>query len=816
MSKQTKNTLTTLNPANDVRGLSNPYLGLRSFSYQERKRYAGRDQEIQVAKRRLTASFAPLSLLFVTGESGCGKSSFVQAGLLPALETYYTNEQITPRRATFRPSYKPIESLNEALNQLAIPPITNPTNFNQILEANTTDEQVNLLVIDRFEEVFTLGDANERKQLLALLQNLADFPKIRTHIIVILRTGYIDELVDKDSKWGDAGLAITARQGLALKTIKLDEAIKHPLEHVYPNKEIDPLLIARLASYPPNKLAALQLTLTQLWNKGELTLDAYQNLKSGIDNYAQKIYEYRLNTTQVRPNIERQQIDAILRQLVLTNAKFPASKPVLRSTIEQNSTMRVRLIDELCQAGLLSAELNDDNQEIIRLTHDCLLLEWTHLIKLLLAEAELDDQRNHFLQSLQMWLQSNHSSHYLLEGLGLEAAKRLYHQNDKIFQTREAASYLKRSSPPIMFPIIGKFIVVFVVMLLILVPFVIFASSKTTPQYCYADTKTFERATGISSSGLMDGRTLGSSYVDCDKFNKANPVAVIGSDLSKVTPTSYIGSNYSVSSLHNGAAITKVSYSADGSMFVTIAEDGSLTYLVPNSPVGIVEKITNFGKVEDALLSPDGTLILTKNANSISVWNMPSKKLQFTLSLPQGQTFTKYSFNEDSTNLVTLDKSNGIRLWDIYSGDLIARVDASTHITDYTSTAVGLAVGYDNGDILIRNIKTGKNKPSQGVVNNIRFSQEDNLITIYNSTTNTWLDFRFDADTKILDLSVDGRNVLTANADGLIKVWSTSTRQVVQTFQNSNKNVRFGKFMSDLPYVSLISDTDQVDIKRIP
>ena len=73
----------------DVHGLANPYLGLQSFTYADHAKYAGREKLIAETVARLTAPDDPLALLFVTGASGSGKSSFVQSGVLPALGKHY-------------------------------------------------------------------------------------------------------------------------------------------------------------------------------------------------------------------------------------------------------------------------------------------------------------------------------------------------------------------------------------------------------------------------------------------------------------------------------------------------------------------------------------------------------------------------------------------------------------------------------------------------------------------------------------------------------------------------------------------------------
>ena len=96
----------------DVHGLANPYLGLQSFTYADHAKYAGREKLIAETVARLTAPDDPLALLFVTGASGSGKSSFVQAGVLPALEKHYA--ALSVKWAVFRPSRDPLAALADA------------------------------------------------------------------------------------------------------------------------------------------------------------------------------------------------------------------------------------------------------------------------------------------------------------------------------------------------------------------------------------------------------------------------------------------------------------------------------------------------------------------------------------------------------------------------------------------------------------------------------------------------------------------------------------------------------------------------------
>jgi hypothetical protein len=65
-----------------IRELQNPYPGLRPFETEECHLFFGRDQQIAELVKRLERS----RLVAVVGLSGCGKSSLVRAGMIPALE----------------------------------------------------------------------------------------------------------------------------------------------------------------------------------------------------------------------------------------------------------------------------------------------------------------------------------------------------------------------------------------------------------------------------------------------------------------------------------------------------------------------------------------------------------------------------------------------------------------------------------------------------------------------------------------------------------------------------------------------------------
>lgn len=75
-----------------------PYPGLRPFFQEDAPRFFGRGRQINQMLERLEDR----RFLVVVGVSGCGKSSLVQAGLLPALEKGYLMDALAHGDAASR------------------------------------------------------------------------------------------------------------------------------------------------------------------------------------------------------------------------------------------------------------------------------------------------------------------------------------------------------------------------------------------------------------------------------------------------------------------------------------------------------------------------------------------------------------------------------------------------------------------------------------------------------------------------------------------------------------------------------------------
>ena len=455
-----RQTIITQNQSYDVRGLPNPYLGLRNFTYAERALFAGRDAVIAQTVARLTQPGAEQNLLFITGASGSGKSSLAMAGLLPALEEHYAARHRRTARATFRPSERPLAGLHDALAQLGGPhgkltnaDIADPTTFRRVL-AQT--DYLPLLVLDQFEEFFSQSDPEERDRLFALLATLPPFAELPLHLLITMRVDYLPDLFPHKQLYEQTHHGLELR---VMSEAELSEAIQRPLQVRYQagNKRWQSELVQRLAedaSADASYLPLLQVTLETLWQGGELALVHYRNLGVAIEARAEAALIYRdPDSKQIpRPPAEQAQIMGLFLDLVEVGSNDDSSRDVRRrrtkAELVGGDVVRARLIDELASARLLSVgqETRDGHAvEVVDIIHETLLRSWTRLHTSIGTARSRLQQRARFEESLQLWQEQKQQTDYLLVGAPLREGQALREGDDIAFRNPFARQFLATS-----------------------------------------------------------------------------------------------------------------------------------------------------------------------------------------------------------------------------------------------------------------------------------------------------------------------------------------------------------------------------------
>jgi tetratricopeptide (TPR) repeat protein len=270
-----------------------PFPGLRPFTGRDHRFFFGREDQTFALYRLLRNH----RFVAVVGSSGSGKSSIVQAGLLPLLEQENAQASITVWQcATTRPGHDPIEHLANTLASLRggrEDPLFEPrcdriratlqSSSLGIAEAAThalQDPNAQLvLLVDQFEELFrylSAGQVHGVHELARRREEATKFVQLllratrsidsRVRVLITMRSDFIGEC----SRFQGLPEAVSEAQFLvpALSRDQREETIRGPVQLA--GGTISSELVERLlndSNDELDQLPVLQHCLARLWGR---------------------------------------------------------------------------------------------------------------------------------------------------------------------------------------------------------------------------------------------------------------------------------------------------------------------------------------------------------------------------------------------------------------------------------------------------------------------------------------------------------------------------------------------------------------------
>ena len=414
-----------------------PYPGLRAFTERDAEFFYGREALTQ----RLLQAIQQYDCLSIVGASGSGKSSVVQAGLIAQLrqgKRVLGSEQWWIGQMC--PGDQPFEALMNCLadskdQQMEGLLYQGTEGLAQWLR--TRSEPMVLLVIDQFEELFTLCSEDVRQDFLNIILEVLQYTNDRFKLVLVLRTDFVA-----------AGLeipelaTILQRSSILITPCLGDEAyyevIVRPAEKV--GLTVEPalveVLLQELGSFAshsartPADLPILQFVLEQLWQK--LTLEAYQSeiggLQGALDHKAQSVYSEL-------DEAEQQCARWIFLALAQSGEGTEETRRrVLKSDLSVAKYPQA-FIDRTLQAFSAARLIVINKDGTIEIAHEILFRRWSTL------RSWLDENRNRLRvqrpieQCAIEWRKSHRPPDLLLQGMRLaEAEEILAKHSDELSQ----------------------------------------------------------------------------------------------------------------------------------------------------------------------------------------------------------------------------------------------------------------------------------------------------------------------------------------------------------------------------------------------
>lgn len=254
-----------------------PYKGLKKFRAEDRDYFFGREPLAQDLLKDCQAR----SLILLLGASGSGKSSVVQAGLLPQLRELPGGGWLD---LTCKPDRDPFMALFAALVQreydqtaAAIALRPNPDTLIQLVTTLKPAQTRWLIYLDQFEELFTLSQPEQREAFIQNLVNLYQFLQAPEHrsiaqtvkLILTMRTDFLDRFS------AYPGLNAITQGNIRLMTDmhegQLRQAIEQPAARhgVLFEQGLAEEIVQDLRGQP-GALPLLQYTLDLLWQRQDL------------------------------------------------------------------------------------------------------------------------------------------------------------------------------------------------------------------------------------------------------------------------------------------------------------------------------------------------------------------------------------------------------------------------------------------------------------------------------------------------------------------------------------------------------------------
>lgn len=712
----------------DDQAPENPYKGLHAFQETDAPDFFGREALTARLVQRVAAQEELARFLAIVGPSGSGKSSVVRAGLIPALRRQHLPGGISPVVVDMVPGNHPLEEIEAALLRVAVNPPSSLMEqlrdgerglaraVKRVLPSDNHTEM--LLVIDQFEELFTLTKSEqERAQVLRGLFEAVSDPHSRLWVVVTLRADFYDHPL----LYIPSSELISRRNEVVgpLTSEELFRAITKPAERAGLVMEADlPITIAEDVSEQPGTLPLMEYALTELFEGRVgrlLTLSAYRQSGGVLGALARRADSLFLSLTPAEQAEARQMFLRLVtlgEELGTDDTRRRTHRAEIASGARDEEALG-RVLDLYGRYRMLTFDRDHrTGAPTVQVAHEALVRGWPRFREWLDNAREQLIVHRRLMTSAAEWQSAGQERSFLVSGARLAQFAALQAESESggegaLALTEEEEAYLaasldeqrrqalteqarqgrelmlqKRAASRLRYLVAG--LCVFLLVAAALAAWALNRSTEAQTNFEHADAL---RLGGEAENlvlthadpnliALLSIRSLKTAY------SPQADAALSGVAFQGVPPLAFEG---------HTSEVRMAKFSPDGKMLVTGGDDTTVRLwdVATRQTIHIFKAHTSVAGA--VAFSPDGKYLATGGDDAkLFLWDLATYE-QVREFKGSGGEIGWMAFSPDGKYLATTDGYSGgisnayiVHIWDVATGEIIRS------LTDFKADVIGL------------------------------------------------------------------------------------------------------------------------------
>ncbi|GGS85629.1 nSTAND1 domain-containing NTPase [Streptomyces chromofuscus] len=651
-----------------------PYRGLASYRQEDARWFFGRERTTDALVAQLRAAERTGGPVMLVGASGAGKSSLLNAGLVPALRGGRGREV-----AQLVPGADPLAELTRRIPGLT-PVVTEQEpgsdGFADGVRAAVAawahgHDARPVLIVDQFEETFTLcSDEADRRTFIRLLHAAASpaVPGEPAPALVVL--GVRADFYEQCLGHPELADALQHRHMVLgpLTTAELREAVTGPAKAV--GLELEPglaeLIIREVSSDGPRgahdagALPLLSHALLATWQRrkaGRLTLAGYRaagGIHGAVAATAERAW------SRLDPAARTAARLLLLRLVRLGEDTQATRRRGTRRQLAQESNDPGKTEESL--EALARARLVTLDAETVEITHEALLHAWPRLRDWIDEDRGGNLLRQRLEEDSRAWEATHRDTSLLYRGSRLEHARDWAQSAGDTFLTRSAVDFLAASVR-----LRRRTVWISRGAVAALVALAMLAAGSAVVAWQQRDDAVFEQVLAEADRVQYTDPSL-SAQLDLvahrlrpdDEGTHNRLMSIVNAPLA----TPLLG--------HTGA-VYLTTFSPDGHLLATASYDRTVrlwNVADPRRPEPLGKPLAaHTSWVSTAVFSPDGrTLASASDDGTVRLWDVRDPRRPRPLGPPStGHDGTVYllAFSPDGRTLAAATEDRVVRLWDV-------------------------------------------------------------------------------------------------------------------------------------------------------